>query len=403
MGGDSQIKTLILTLQYDHRASYYDDWANAYTRSDLFDCEIMNLMKIEPEDLARSIEDFDLVIFLHSALGDTLDYVAPLSRILADRRRAKLLAFIGNEFNHPYIPLMDKVALLKSCRTNIIATQLLEEAGQYVYQESGAKVVSIPHALNPDLFRSNNSYTSRKTDIGMRSYRYPPYLGDNDRNEIIDYFIENGEALGLKADISTTKRFTPANWADFLGDCKAVLSTETGTWYLRRNDDLVKDVHAYAEAQRSGIIIGEDSPLRRLVRYLPAFVKSPLMELVKRGPIKYGVFEDEKLDFDEVYERFFKGAEKCPAYSKAISSRNFDAIGTRTCQIMFPGRFSDILIADKHYIPLEPDFSNINEALEKLGDESLWRAMVDDAHELAMDRHTYAHRAQQTYDILAAY
>ncbi|MCF6199796.1 MAG: glycosyltransferase [Hyphomicrobiaceae bacterium] len=402
MARDSQIRTLILTLQYEHRASYYDDWAHAYQSCDLFDCQIFNLMKEGPDELAALMGEFDLFILLHSATGDTLGYLQPLANILADRRRGVVLSFIGNEFNSPYLPLMAKVDLLKACRVDIIATQLLEEAGSYIYQGSNAKIVSIPHALNPDLFRSGKAYEQRSIDIGMRSYRYPPYLGDNDRNAIIDYFVEQGEELGLTCDISTTKRFTPEKWAGFLGNCRAVLSTETGSWYLQPDDDLVSQVHDYAQKQRSGIVIGEDSPLRSLVRHLPAAVKSPLMTLLKKGPIKYGVFEDEKLDFDEVYERFFKTAPRCPAYSKAISSRNFDAIGTRTCQIMFPGRFNDILIADKHYIPLEPDFSNIVEVVEKLHDKNLWQAIVEEAHGMVMESHTYEQRARQTAKVVEA-
>jgi len=402
---DSQIKTLILTLQYEHRASYYDDWAGAFTNSDLFDCRILNLMKIRPERLAASIEEYDLVILLHSAVSDTLDYLKPVQPVLAQRKRAKLFAFVGNEFNSPYVPLSGKTSLLKRCRADVIATQLLKDAGQYIYENSGAIIVSVPHALNPQLFNSDKPHARRKIDVGMRSYRYPPYLGDNDRNSIIDYFVSHSGKLGLVSDISTTKRFTPVNWAAFLGNCKCVLATETGSFYLSPNDDLVNQVNLYAQERRSGIVISEASTLRRIVRYLPAAMKSPLislLSLLKIGPVKYGVFEDEKLDFDDVYERFFKYAKKCPTYSKAISSRNFDAIGTKTCQIAFPGRFSDILQADEHYISLNRDFSNISEVAEKLRDEKYWKTIVDSAYDLVISNHTYAHRTRQIYDIVQA-
>ena len=397
---DSAIKTLILTLQYEHRASYYDDWASAYVNSELFDCEILNLMKASPNDLENIIENFDLVILLHAAISDSLDFLKPVQKILANRKKPKLLSFVGNEFNSPYVPLSGKIKLLKDCRVDVIATQLLEEAGQYIYQEAGAEIVSIPHALNPQRYVSNLDYKKRKIDVGMRSYRYPPYLGDNERNSIIDYFESHSKQLGLVFDIDTIKRFTAVEWARFLGGCKSVLATETGSWYLSPNDDLVNQVFAYAQEQRSGIVISEDSMLRRLVRYLPAFVKSPLIAMMKKGPIKYGVFEDEKLDFDEVYQRFFINAPKCPVYSKAISSRNFDAIGTHTCQIAFEGRYSDILVAGEHYISLNKDFSNIEEVIEKLRDEKIWQEIVDNAYALVIDKHTYAHRAKQTFEIV---
>jgi len=390
-------------LQYEHRASYYNDWINAYELSALFDVKIINLMELEPDNLTSLIEDFDLIILLHSVTGDSLFYLEPIKNILANRKRALLLSFVGNEFNSPYVGIADKIKILKSSRVDIIATQLLEEAGKYIYQKSGAEVVSIPHALNPKLFIPTKTYNERKIDIGMRSYRYPPYLGDKERNDIIDYFVDNGKELKLKTDIDTTKRFTPTDWAKFLGGCKAVLSTETGSWFLQPDDDLVNRVHEYAQKQRSGIVIDEKNPLRRLARYLPASLKSPIMSILKKGPIKYGVFEDEKLDFDEVYERFFKTAKRCPAYSKAISSRNFDAIGTKTVQIMFKGRYNDILEADKHYIALEKDFSNIDEVIEKLSDETIWNSLVNEAYNMVMQNHTYEHRAKQTYEIVVAF
>ena len=387
-------------MQYGHRASYYDDWVEAYSGMDLFDCQILNLMTIKPEDLSTRIEEYDLVILLHSATGDTLDYLTPLQSVLAGRKRPKLLAFVGNEFNSPYTPLEKKIAALKACRADVIATQLLEEAGRYIYQSTGAKIVSLPHALNPAAFDTGKPYDKRGIDVGMRSFRYPPYLGDNDRNRIIDYFIEHGPGLGLVQDISTIKRFTPDKWGKFLGNCKTVLSTETGSWYLQPDDSLVTTVYSHIRKNRSGMVMSEDNRLRRLVRYLPAAIKSPLMYLIKNGPLKYDVFEDEKLDFDEIYEHFFKTAEKCPVYSKAISSRHFEAMGTRACQIMFPGRYNDIMVADEHYLALDPDFSNISDVVDKLRDEAIWTGIVDQAYQLVMDQHTYAHRAKQTYDIV---
>jgi len=48
------------------------------------------------------------------------------------------------------------------------------------------------------------------------------------------------------------------------------------------------------------------------------------------GSVKYAAFEDSKLDFEDIHERFFKTAPKCPFYSKAIFSRHLDAAGART-------------------------------------------------------------------------
>ncbi len=402
MGRDNTLRTLVLTLRYQHRASYYDDWADAFSKSPLFDADIANLMKMSPSRLEATRENYDLIILLHSTISDTLDYLSPLREVLAQRKRPKLLSFVGNEFNSPYVPLSAKTQLLAHCRTDIIATQLLPEAGLHVYAGSAERVISVPHALNPDLFNADTPYEHRPIDVGMRSYRYPPYLGDDDRNRIMDFFSREAKHYGLNVDIDTNHRFSPRDWADFLSRCRTVLATETGSWYLSPSDDLVKEIHAYAQKNRTGLVIPEKSFLRKLARFLPASLKSPLMNVLKKGPVKYGVFEDEKLDYGEIYERFFKNTPRAPVYTKAISSRNFDAIGTRTCQIAFPGRYSDILEPNRHYIPLQPDFSNIDEVVEKLRDEKIWRRIVDEAYDLAMTSHTYRHRAQQVHDAVSA-
>jgi spore maturation protein CgeB len=67
---------------------------------------------------------------------------------------------------------------------------------------------------------------------------------------------------------------------------------------------------------------------------------------------------------------------------------------------MFSGRFNDILVAGKHYIALERDFSNIDEVIERFTDADHWKLIVDEAYESVMDQHTYHHRLQRLYGAL---
>jgi hypothetical protein len=68
---------------------------------------------------------------------------------------------------------------------------------------------------------------------------------------------------------------------------------------------------------------------------------------------------------------------------------------------MFRGRFNDILVADEHYIALEPDFSNVESVLASFHDPVRRRKVVDAAYDLVHAEHTYAHRMEQVYDLLA--
>lgn len=79
---------------------------------------------------------------------------------------------------------------------------------------------------------------------------------------------------------------------------------------------------------------------------------------------------------------------------KEISSRHFEAIGTHTCLVMYPGEFNGIL-TEEHYIRLEKDHSNLGMVKDKIRDVSFCEQMVRRAREYLMDCHTYAHRVEQ--------
>ena len=388
----SRIRALVLALQYAHKASYYDDWTDGFQKHPAFDCDIRNILSLQSPELRRLLPDYDAIVLMHSATADTVDDLSRLAPALADRRNARLLAFVGNEYNSAVAPLSDKIAALGRVRPDIIATQLLKEAGEFLYADTGAEVISVPHALNPDVFRPGPPHDARDVDIGVRSFRYYASLGDNDRNRLIDYFSAHGRALGLTIDISQDSRFGRDAWAGFLARSRGTIATEAGGWYLDRTDELARQVHAYLQRSRKGVTIGADSPLRRLARRLPLGLKERLAGALKSGPIGYEAFEPEDTDFDDIYDRFFKDAPKSPVYSKAVSSRHFDAIGSKTCQIMFRGRFNDVLEPDLHYIPLDPQFSDIGEAVRRFKDEAERMAIVDRAYDHVMQGHTLSHR-----------
>ena len=51
-----------------------------------------------------------------------------------------------------------------------------------------------------------------------------------------------------------------------------------------------------------------------------------------------------------------------------VSPRVFEAIALRTVLVQFPGDYSSVLEAERHYIPLAKDFSNFDEVVERLRD-----------------------------------
>ena len=396
------MKTLVLTVEYPARASYYDDWRDAFLAHPGFQVTLRNAFDAEErQDVERTIRDYDLVVALHACTADSLLYAEPLTAALQNRR-GRLVAFVGNELNSPWSPLGAKRDWLRRVEPDIVATQLLEEAGIWLYGDIAKRVISLPHALDPAAFRPERGWYERPTDIGGRSFRYPPFLGDDDRNRIYDFFRSHAFDPPLRVDLDTDSRFGRTGWAAFLGGCRATVSNEAGSWYLERDDRTVMEVRRHLLGRGGGLVIRGDSRLRRLSHKLPVGLKLRLARWLRRGPIRHEIAAVETADFAEIHARFFAGRPPAPVYGKCISSRHFDAIGTKTLQVMFPGRFNDILVAGEHYVPLARDFSNVREVVEVLRDPVEAGRIVDRAYEFALAGHTYRHRLVALRHALAA-
>lgn len=389
------MRTLVLTVTYPSRASYYDDWRDAFRTASAFDVETVNIFTADGRRrVEKIVQDFDLIVLLHACTADTLTYIQPLVRVLQDRC-GKLLAFVGNELNLPWAGMEPKIGLLKSIQADIIATQLPLEAGETLYRETGGIVAAVPHALNEMAFRPETRSETRTIDFGARSFRYLPYLGDNDRNRIYDYFLKHHPALDLTIDFSIDHRFDRLGWAQFLNRCKGAVSTEAGSWYVAADDGLVREIRDYLASRRGGLVIEADSRIGIWARRLPYPVKAALRLLLRRSFVSHEAEIDQTADWSDIHGRFFADRPRPPYCGKCISSRHFDAIGTKTVQVMFPGRFNDILIADRHYIPLSPDFSDIRDAVEKFRDDDVRNRIADEAYEHILSAHTYRHRIAQ--------
>lgn len=401
MPSESRIRTVILTVRYGTRVSYYDDWREAFEGSPFFAATTFNLFRRgERRAAMRAVERAELVLAMHAASADTLEFLLPLETALS-ARRGRFLMFVGNEYNLPWMPLGAKRAFLKRVGADFVGTQLPLEAGRWLYADTGAEVVALPHALNDRVFRREIGEEARRLDIGGRSARYPVFIGDDERNRIYDVFRDLGGAMsGLSIDIDNDARLGRADWARFLNDCRGTIGSEAGSWYLERDDKTVLEIQSFIRGKRGGALLRADGVAHRAARHLPYPVKAWLRSLVALSPIRHEAIDDAGADFAEIKERFFTGRPRCPAYSKCLSSRHFDAAGTGTCQILVKGRYNDILRADEHYIALEPDFANLAEAIARFRDAGERRRIAEAARDLALGAHTYRHRVAGLYDRL---
>src|SRR5207302_6074010 len=123
-------------------------------------------------------------------------------RAALQARRGRFLMLVGNEYNLPWMRLGAKRDFLRQVGADWVGTQLPLAAGHWLYDDTGAAVLALPHAANEAVFRRDKPDTARPIDIGGRSFRYPVFIGDNDRNRVYDRFAELGPQAGLHIDIA---------------------------------------------------------------------------------------------------------------------------------------------------------------------------------------------------------
>lgn len=204
-------------------------------------------------------------------------------------------------------------------------------------------------------------HRKRRCDVAYRARHLPFWFGraSQFKHSVADAVAPRAAAHGLKTDISTRDGDTipGAKWLDFLADGRGVIGCEGG----------VSAVDWRGETEARARLILKGNPL---------------------------------ISFDEFSRRMPAGWDDYGFLS--VSPRHFEAVITRTCQVLVEGEYSGVLEADKHYIPLRRDFSNVDEALEKLGDERLVNDMVERAyHDIYRSgRYSYGAFARQIEDAL---
>jgi hypothetical protein len=334
------------------RLSYIADWRDAFLSSPRLEVERCNVNNVV--HFARCLlllRRYDLIVVAHSAAGDDLSVLRKAARWF-DHRRAPMVVFIGNEYDI----LDDKIAFIRQVEAEFVCSQLPLAAAQYLYREcEKSRILEMPHALNPEHYFPRPE-VPREVDIGFIGDIYWPFVGDRERTDLIEWFERAGEARGLRCDIRKTRIDRDA-WSRFLSGCHAIIGAESGTYYLNDRGRLLDRARAY------------------------------------------NLFENQQASFEEIFAKFYCGQPR-EVSGKSVSSRHFEPIGTKTCQILIEGKYNGILEADRHYIAVDKDLANIEDALDRYRDADYRRHMAEETYDYVMSRHTYAHRVARLIETL---
>lgn len=349
------LRVLVFASHYASRSvSYYWDWFEAICSYPGFDVDVVSTLaktRLAFELLRRRGRSYDLIVFPYGFYYANDDRRSRcLFQLLGDVRGVRVY-FLENEYRF----LNRKMAYATMLDADYVTTQVPKDVADLVYSPflPPERIVSLPHGLNETaaaaLFGEFGAQV-RDIDLDFTGDPYGFYLGHQERYEMVRFFVENADRLGLKVSCNygRDRKMERREWIAHLCRCKGVLHQESGGDFFETNDSTRIKVAAYLEAH-------------------PAAT------------------------FEEVFELFFRNYPR-PMKVRCISSRHFDAIGARTCQIMFPGRYNDILRAGEHYLALNRDFGNVDDVLRQFRDEGYRTEMVRRTYEYARDGHTLKHR-----------
>jgi hypothetical protein len=328
--------------------SYMVDWRDALCQSSKLDVTLCNINDVVTYyGILKYIKEYELIIILHSACGDDLS-ILKRSVNSINKRIGKLVIFVGNEYDL----MSDKIAFINSTEPDFICSQLPIEGAKSVYSDCKlTEVLEMPHALNPAIYSPPTlPNRHRSIDIGFRGAQHPLFIGDIERHKVLRYLQKICSSLELRCDIRY-KILHRLEWRDYLSNCNSIVGAESGSYYLERTGAVINSAKKFTIAH-------------------------------------------PEINFDKVYSLFFEGLPK-NEYTKCISSRHFEPIGTKTCQLLVEGKYNNILQSDIHYIRIKKDLSNIDDVIARLKDEHYRTQMVEKTYEYVMDAHTYHHRVEK--------
>lgn len=197
------------------------------------------------------------------------------------------------------------------------------------------------------------SYNSaRPIGIGYRARHVAPWLGRHGllKVKIAEVFQEKAPEKGLITDISTHQKdvLLSSEWYKFLLRCKYTIGVSGGS-----------------------SILDQDGTLK---------VKTE--EYLKLHP---------QSSFEEVEQACFPQKDGSLNLS-VITPRNLEACATRTCQILVEGDYNGILEPGKHYIELKRDFSNLDQVLDLVKQDSLREKITSNAYKDIVESGRYTYR-----------
>jgi hypothetical protein len=305
--------------------------------------------------LAFDLEEFDVIFHNYCARLCFEGYVSESYRgALMNFRGLKILA-VQDEYDNTNV-LKEAI---KDLGFHIVLTSVPQSSLEYVYSRNefpDVEFVTVLTGYVPDDFaahrRPSVPLADRPYVIGYRGRDIGGRYGrlGFDKFEIGRRMKEICEDRNIAHDIAVDEasRIYGSAWFDFVGSCRAMLGSESGSNVFDFDGSLLRAYNDMAAA-RGGRVPYEE--------FLPIVAD-------RESGIEMG----------------------------QISPRVFECALMKTAMVLFRGRYSDAIQPDIHYIPLEKDFSNIDEVFTRLENLPELSVMVDRTYEHLIASGNFSYR-----------
>jgi hypothetical protein len=192
---------------------------------------------------------------------------------------------------------------------------------------------------------STSLLSERVIDLGQRVREMPPHLGRlaqaKARQAVV--LADAAKLAGFTVDVSTRVEdaFIGSAWFEFLSSCRFTVGMKGGA--------SLHDPYGLTHTR--------------------------VQAFIARHP---------EATFDEIEKKCFKGKDMKHEFT-AISPRLFEAATAGTCQILERDDYLGVLEPWRDYIPLNRDFSNIDEVLDTMRDLDRCQEIVQNASAALLD------------------
>jgi len=301
-----------------------------------------------------ALSRFD-AIAIHYSIRLAFNALSPsAAKAIAEFNGLKVL-FIQDEYDHTHRAWH----WIKALGIQLVFTVVPQRAIEQVYPSRefpGTRFVSTLTGYVPDELTLNRDATApsqRSLIVGYRGRPLPIRYGKLgvEKAEIGKIVKTYCDANGISNDIawSEKSRIYGPRWYEFMGSCRSMLGSESGSNVFDWDGTLVERIDQFR-------------------------------------------MSNPGTDDGEVYEKFVR-AQEIDGIMNQVSPRVFEAIASRTVLVLFEGDYSGVVKAGQHFIPVKKDGSNLAEVVRLLQDGAYVDAMVGRAYQDVIATGMYSYQS----------